>query len=137
MKELHNILTDNILNDKGITVTIDSGIPKTTIRIHQSATMILYGIGKQNEPEFTLCIFVENKSNKGNRINEALINDNVLTGFKTFSDNRSIIYVCDFKTNIDSIVTKAHEVLDGLKLFSSGKEPRLIVHIGRDMHTLK
>jgi len=129
MKELRNILTDNILNGKGITVTFDSGIPKTTIRIHQSVTMILYGIGKQDEPGFTLYISVDNKSNKGKRINTELSKGDSLREFKTFNDKGSNIYVCDFKTDVVSIVNKTYEVLDILKLFSPSNGTRLIVNI--------
>ena len=137
MKELHNILTGNIQNDKGVTVTIDSGIPKTTIRIHQSATMMLYGVGKQDEPGFTLCISVDNKSNKGKKINEKVSKGNALREFKMFSDKRLNIYICDFKTDVDSIVNKTYEVLDILRIFSPSSEPRLIVSTTNDFHTLK
>jgi len=137
MKELHNILTDNIQNDKRVTVTIESEIPKTTIRIHQSATMILYGIGKQDEPGFTLYISVDNKSNKGKRINEELSKGDTLREFKMFNDKRSNIYLCDFKTDVDSIVNKTSEVLDRLKLCSPSNEIKLIVNIANDTHTLK
>ena len=137
MKELHKILTDNVFYDKGINVTIDKGIPKTTIRITQSTTMILYGIGKQNEPGFTLYISIDNKSNKGKRIIEELTKEDTLKEFKVFDEKRYLTYVFDFKMDIGLIINKTYEVLDRLKMFSRDIDARLIVNKTNQMHTLK
>ena len=127
---------DNI-KDNGVIVTIDRGIPKTTIGIHASETMILYGIGKQEESGFTLCISVDNKSNIGKKINEELSKGEALGQFKMFNDNRSNIYLCDFKTDVDSIVSKTDEVLDILKLFSHNPKTKLIVNITKGTYSIR
>ena len=80
---------------------------------------------------------VDNKSNRGKRINEELSKGDALGQFKTFNDKRSNIYVCDFKTDVDSIVNKTYEVLDRLKLFSPSSETRLNLNITKDTYTLK
>ena len=116
-KELHRILADAVLNGTSVNVTIDNGIPKTIIRIHPSGSMILYGIENQDEAGFTLCISVDNQSKKGKRIIEELIKNDTLKAFKIMTDKRSNIYVCDYKTDIDSIINKISEVQDRLKSF--------------------
>lgn len=137
MKELHKILTDSISSDKGINVTIDRKIPKTTIGIHQSQTMILYGIGKKDEMGFALCISVDNKSNKGKRIIEELTMDEILKGFKTFDNKGSTIFVADFKADVDLIVNKANEVLVRLTKFTPDIETKFNQYSTNATYTLK
>ena len=137
MQELHKILTDNLLNDNSFSINLDGTIPKTSIWIFKSETMIPYGIGKQNEPGFTLNVRIDNHSKKGKRIVEALTVSDTLKDFKTFPDKRATTYLHDFKTDVDAIVHKTNWILDRLKSFRPDVEVKLIVRIASGWFTIE
>lgn len=110
MKDLEKILLDSLSSDTGILVSIDSGIPKTTIRIHDSRTMILYGIGKERLPGFTLSISIDKNSNKGKRIKTELTK--LMEGFREFDDRRSILHLHDYGTDINKLMSDLTSIVN-------------------------
>jgi hypothetical protein len=113
MKDLEKILLDSLISDTGILVSIDSGIPKTTIRIHDSRTMILYGIGKMRQQGFTLSISIDKNSNKGKRIKTELAK--LIEGFGEFDDSRSIRHLHDYGTDINKLMNDLTNILNKVK----------------------
>jgi hypothetical protein len=128
MTELKEILEKSLLDDSSLTITINCNIPKLTLRINDSRQMLYYGLGLDRKHGFTLNINIDKNSNKGKRLSEALNESNFLTGFKMFEDKGSMIYLKDFKQEIELLEKTIHDLLNKFDNISLGQSYRLMVN---------
>ncbi|MGC4023242.1 MAG: hypothetical protein QM734_15510 [Cyclobacteriaceae bacterium] len=112
MTELKEILEKSLTDDSCMSITIHSNIPKLTLRITDSRQMYIYGIGLDKQQGFTLNIGIDKNSNKGKKLRETLNESNFLTDFKSFEDKRSMIYLKDFRKEIELLEKTIHDLLD-------------------------
>lgn len=112
MTELKEILEKSLIDDSSMNITIHCNIPKLTLRITDSRQMYLYGIGLDRQQGFTLNIDIDKNSNKGKKLRETLNESNFLTDFKTFEDKRSMIYLKDFRQEIELLEKVIQDLLD-------------------------
>ena len=108
-----------------MSVTIHCNVPKLTVRITDSRQMFIYGIGLGRQQGFTLNIGIDKNSNKGKQLREKLDQSNSLTDFKTFEDKRSMIYLKDFRQEIELLEKAIHDILDKVDNSSSGQSYQL------------
>lgn len=127
MTELQNILQDSLINDKSVVVIVDANVQMTQLTIHDSRTMFLYGLGRQDSHGFVLRISVDKNSNKGKEVIAKLSKDNFLLGFSLTEEKVSMIYLKDFGTNIEEIQSHLNSVLEGLKQYRPSNKVDFIV----------
>ena len=84
--------------------------------------MFIYGIGLDRQQGFTLNIDIDKNSSKGKKLRETLNESNFLTDFKTFEDKRSMIYLKDFRQEIELLEKAIQDLLDK---FDIGKSYQL------------
>lgn len=111
MSPLKEILEKSLIDDSCMSVTIHCNIPKFNLRITDSRQMILYGIGLDKQPGFTLNIDIDKNSNKGKKLREILHESNSLADFQEVEDKRSMIYLKDFQQQIDLLEKTVHLIL--------------------------
>ncbi len=121
MTELKKILEKSLIDDSSMSITIDCNIPKLNLKITDSRQMIIYGIGLDRQQGFTLNIDIDKNSNKGKKLRETLNESNFLTDFKTFEDNRSMIYLKDFRQEIELLEKAIQDLLDKFDIGKSYK----------------
>ena len=127
MTKLREILEKSLLDDSSLTITINSKIPKLTLRINDTRQMIYFGIGLDRQQGFTLNIAIDKNSNKGKKLRETLNESDFLTDFKTLEDKRSMIYLKDFGQEIGLLEKTIHDLLNKLDS-SSGQFYQLTVN---------
>lgn len=87
--------------------------------------MIIYGIGLDRQQGFTLNVDINKKSNKGNKLRKKMNESNSLADFKTFECKRSILYLKDFKQEIELLEKTIHDLLDKFSVGNSGHSYQL------------
>jgi hypothetical protein len=95
MKELKELLEKCIEADEGTVVSFDCHIPQVTIRLHDSRTMLQYGIQRKKEIGFSVGIAIDKGSKKGKQIIYEFNNKKSLDSFKEFEEDRWKLYVKD------------------------------------------
>ncbi|NOS94600.1 MAG: hypothetical protein HOP30_22035 [Cyclobacteriaceae bacterium] len=121
MKELKKILEQSLVDDSCMSVTIHCNIPKLNLIINDSRQMLGYGIGLDRQQGFTLSIWIDKNSNKGKKLKELLNENNFLTEFKAFEAGRSVIYLKDFRREIELLERTIHHLLGKINKGSSGQ----------------
>jgi hypothetical protein len=125
MTELKEILEKSLIDASCMSVTIHCNVPKLTVRITDSRQMFIYGIGMDKQQGFTLNIGIDKNSNKGKKLKGKLEEGNFLTDFKTFEDKRSMIYLKDFRQEIELLEKAIHDILDKVDNSSSKQSYQL------------
>src|SRR4051812_7778865 len=125
MTELREILEKSLIDDSCMSITIHSNIPKLTLRITDSRQMFIYGIGLDKQQGFTLNIYIDKNSNKGKKLRETLNEINFLADFKKFEDKRSMIYLKDFRQEIELLEKTIQNLRDKFDSDSSRKSYQL------------
>ena len=128
MTELRAILDKSLLEDSSLMIMIDCNIPKLTLRINDSRQMIFYGIGLDKRQGFTLHIDIDRNSNKGKKLKEALTDNNFLSGFKSFEDKKSIVYLKDFRQEVGLLEKTIDNLLNTFDKSGSGQSYQLRVN---------
>jgi hypothetical protein len=128
MTNLKEILEKSLLDDSCMSITIHCNIPKLTVRITDSRQMFIYGIGLDRQQGFTLNIDIDKNSNKGRKLRERLKENNFLTDFKTFEAKKSMIYLKDFRQEIELLEKTIHDILDKVDNSSSEQSYQLTVN---------
>jgi hypothetical protein len=121
MTELKKVLEKSLIDDSCMSITIHCNIPKLTLRINDSRQMTMYGIGLDRQQGFTLSVDIDRNSNKGKKLREKLNEGNSMTDFKAFEGKRSILYLKDFKLEIDLIEETIHDLLRNFDVGNSGQ----------------
>jgi len=137
MTGLQSILQDSLRKDTSIVVFVEGNVLETKMAIHDSRTMTLYGIGRQDSPGFTLKISVNKNSRKGKEINSKLSDHDLLLGFIVTEGKRSITYLKDFGTAAEEIQSRLNLILDRLEKYRSSEQLDFIVRGQGETHELK
>jgi hypothetical protein len=137
MTELREILEKSLIDDSCMSITIHCNIPKLTVRITDSRQMFIYGIGLDKQHGFTLNIDIDKNSNKGKKLRETLKESNILIDFKTFENSRSMIYLKDFRQEIELLERAIHDLLDKCDNNSSDQSYQLSVNRTDANHTIE
>jgi hypothetical protein len=74
------------------------------------------------------CASIGGNSNKDKKLRETLSDGNILTNFKIFEDKRSMIYLKDFKQEIELLVKAIDDLLDKFDNSSSGQPYQLTIN---------
>src|SRR6478609_7258434 len=111
MTDLEKIFKENLTTHSSLSIRIHCHVPKLDLKITDSRQMIIYGIGLDRRQGFTLNIYIDKKTNKGKRITAALNKINFLVDFKVFEDKRSMIYLKDFKQEVELIIETVQKLL--------------------------
>lgn len=125
MTELKEILEKSLIDDSCMSITVHCNIPKLTLRITDSRQMFIYGIGLDKQQGFTLAIDIDKNSSKGRKLREMLNENSFLTDFKTFEDKRSMIYLKDFRQEIELLDKTIHDLLSKFDNNNSGQSYQL------------
>jgi hypothetical protein len=125
MTEFKNILEKSLINDSCMSITIHCNIPKLTLRITDSRQMIIYGIGLDRQQGFTLNIGIDKNSTRGRKLRDTLNESNLLTDFKTFEDKRSMIYLKDFRQEIELLEKAVQDLLSKFDVGNLGQSYQL------------
>lgn len=129
LNELQGFLARNLRNEKSITVTIHNEIPGLAMNVLSSSAMLMYGLGKQQEPGFALHLSFNNNSGNGRKAHEALSACGAISEFKNLSTKISSIYLYEFDNTIESLVNKIDLIMSELKSLATDREPRLTVNL--------
>lgn len=71
--------------------------------------MIIYGIGKDQQPGFTLVISIDTNSKQGQDVENQLREP--LSDFLTFRDGRAVLHVKDYGTNMRTILSDLNAII--------------------------
>jgi hypothetical protein len=137
MKELKEILDKSLLDGSCLVITINCNISKLTVRIIDSRQMILYGMGLDERQGFTLNIGIDKNSNKGRKLREKLNESSFLADFKTFEDKRSMIYLKDFRQEIELLEKALYDLVRKLDNTSSQESYQLTVNRADRNYTIE
>lgn len=137
MTELSKILFEAFGSNKSIVVTVDCHIQEVLMRIHDSRTMYLYGIARQDAMGFTLQVAVDIRTNKGKKVMSTLVGSGLLSEFVLVEQPKEMMCLKDFKQNVGQLEKCLGEVLAGLLNFRTNDSVSLLVQGAGDVYVLR
>jgi|GEM_PF-4022126 len=137
MTALSKILHESLESDESIIVTVDCHIQKVLIRIHDSRTMYLHGIPRQDSMGFTLQVAIDIHTNKGKKVMSKLVGSGLLSEFALLERPRQLMYLKDFKQNVDQLENCIEEVLAGLSNYRTNDSVSFVIQGAGDVYVLR